>query len=116
MKSNPECPITFDVDQTLVLEGYTGLENDVTIQHPHRKELIKRKTHIKHVELLIDHAKRGYEVIVWSGNGKAWADAVVDALGIREYVNHTMTKPVKYVDDLKVEQWMTSHIYLEDSN
>lgn len=58
-------------------------------------------------------AKRGCYIIVWSQSGEAWADAVVKALGLEEYVNQTMPKPTSYGDDLPAEIWMQHQIYLE---
>lgn len=63
---------------------------------------------------LIKHHKivRGYGIVVWSANGKEWAEKVVRRLGLEKYVDLIMTKPHKYLDDKPVSDWMPCQIYL----
>jgi hypothetical protein len=42
-----------------------------------------------------------------------WAHAVVQALGLNDYVHMTMAKPSCYGDDLPAEAWMTNRVYLK---
>ncbi len=42
---------------------------------------------------------------VWSKTGKSWAQAVVEKLGIEEYVVGTLSKPDFLLDDRDVNQW-----------
>lgn len=96
----------FDVDETLVLwssdipyeerifiDDGGGITAYVT---PHRK----------HIEQLKNHKARGHAVIVWSAGGSEWANAVVNSLGLSQYVDVVMRKPTWYYDDLKSNEFM----------
>jgi len=107
--------VYFDVDNTLVMwpGGSTGFKGAVD-----GKDLIdiagyKVSPHLKHIQLLKDYKVSGCDIIVWSQAGKAWANAVVDALGIREFVDYCLTKPDVYVDDLEAGHFMTTRQYLD---
>lgn len=60
----------------------------------------------ENINLLKAQKARGYEVIVHSANGFAWAKEVVEKLGLQEYVDEVATKPLKYMDDLPADEWM----------
>lgn len=100
-----------DVDETLALHNLSdwapeervsvtcnGREFDVV---PHRKSIL----------LLVKFWKLGYDVIVWSKTGEDWANAVVDAFDLRQYVTICLTKPDFYMDDKPVEYWMGPRVY-----
>ena len=117
MKTNPEMVLASDVDDTLIFENFstTTMPHElVHFNHPYDGRVVSRKIHKKHIQFLKDSFHRGYYIVVWSGNGKAWCDAVVEALGIKDYVHNTMTKPIKILDDLPCEKWMGNRIYLEE--
>jgi FMN phosphatase YigB (HAD superfamily) len=116
-----ECVVMYDVDDTLVREWYEagsafGIalpeEEHISILDPTTNNFVRRHPVEKHIELLKKHKARGFTVVVWSQGGWAWAEAVVKALGLEAYVDHVMSKPVCYVDDLPVQKWMTQRIYL----
>lgn len=101
-----------DIDETLVcwLEPYDpngfeiidpndGMPNKVLPHHPHIKILKNKKT-------------RGAHVVVWSAGGYAWAEAVINALGLAQYVDQIMTKPSAYMDDKLATEFMGERIYL----
>jgi hypothetical protein len=106
-----EMVCTFDVDETLVLERPKPGCN-VEILNPYTDVNEYRLVHEKHVKLLKHMYGRGRFIIVWSGNGAEWAEAVVDALDIRKHVHLVMTKPICFVDDMPAEQWMNNRVYL----
>lgn len=60
----------------------------------------------KNINTLIKFKKLGYTVVVWSQSGKDWAEKVVNALDINQYVDLIMTKPSYYLDDLDASAWM----------
>jgi predicted phosphatase len=67
------------------------------------------------IDLMIHHKRvRGYFIMVWSANGVVWAERVVKLLGLEQYVDLVITKPLEYIDDKPVEQWMTNRIWLEE--
>lgn len=104
----------FDVDETLIKDrpGEKQSVKDFVMLDYYGMER-KRWIHRRHVELVIAHKKRGYQVIVHSANGKPWADEVVDKLGLREYVDRTDTKPCVCFDDKPAEEWMP-RVWVED--
>lgn len=58
------------------------------------------------VRQLSEHKARGHTVIVWSAGGSDWADAVVDALEMRPFVDLTLEKPMWAYDDLPASEFM----------
>jgi hypothetical protein len=105
-----------DVDDTLVLERRprTAFEerNQIVIRNPYDGCFKNRIVHTRHVELIKMMKGRGRYIRVHSGNGGLWADAVVKALGLEDFVDDCETKPIGYIDDMPVETWMKNHIYL----
>lgn len=67
----------------------------------------------KHISLLKKHKGRGYCVIVWSAGGVMWAASVIKTLGLEQYVDFIMTKPLKFVDDLPADKILGERIYLK---
>jgi FMN phosphatase YigB (HAD superfamily) len=102
--------VFFDVDDTLVmwdenLEGSTVcIECDGHINHMVRNE--------GNIEELKRHKSRGVNIIVWSKGGYYWAEKVVHALGLDDYVDVVMTKPICYYDDLKNPLGVHRHLKL----
>lgn len=64
------------------------------------------------IEMIKTKKARGSYVTVWSAGGEAWANAVVNALGLTEFVDATMDKPHSYGDDLPCEKWMGERIFI----
>lgn len=101
----------FDVDDTLVEWAEQKGIN-------HKAIAIKMGNHtsyklpiMKHVEELILQAKSGTYIIVWSAGGSKWAEAVVKALSIEDYVDAILTKPDRIYDDKNPENWMPKRRY-----
>ena len=101
-----------DVDETLVC--HMTRSKDIIVKDPYDGKFLKLKIHKRHVKLLKDHKARGYTVIIWSAAGVSWCNTIVKALKLEKYVDYTMTKPGKYVDDLKADEILGQRIYLED--
>jgi hydroxymethylpyrimidine pyrophosphatase-like HAD family hydrolase len=59
------------------------------------------------VERQIHLAKtRGHKVVVWSAGGYDWANRVIKALGLDEYVDVILSKPKWFADDLPAEKFL----------
>lgn len=101
MKSiDDDLVVCFDVDDTLI--AYKG--KDLGVKHG---KFIQHVTPIQiNIEALKRHKCYGQTVIVWSRSGHKWAEAVVRALRIEDYVDYCMTKPLFYYDDIPAEKWM----------
>lgn len=106
----------FDCDDTLVM--WSGNHNQpgvgkVAIPCPYEEgRTFYLYVHDQHVNLLIAQKKRGYQVIVHSQGGWAWAEAVIKALALEQYVDVVKTKTQKYIDDLPADSWK-SRVYLK---
>src|SRR5688500_2762298 len=104
----------FDVDDTLVIHHR---EDD-----PRAKEFVYDNgkyyytfhlvPHEKHIEELKLLHRTGWEVIVWSQGGSKWEKSVVETLGIQEFVDVVLTKPVRFYDDLRPEEFMVARNYV----
>lgn len=110
-----ESVVCFDVDDTLILweqELITGLQ--ITCPYDGAKFIVR--PHEGHIKLLKNHKARGHKIIVWSQSGYQWAEAVVNALRLSEYVDFIMTKPRTYVDDLPVQEWLQDRVYIKPTS
>lgn len=101
-----------DVDGTLV--EHLAVKTDKSIEVP---DFVTGNTIVvtpnePMIRILKEEHARGAFVIVWSKGGNQWANDVVNALGIREYVHLIMTKPSAYGDDKSVESWLTDRIFI----
>jgi len=108
--------VCYDVDDTMILWGsdYTQPGPDkVAFIDPYDNSINYLRVHTKHINLLKKYKGRKNFIIVWSAAGAKWAESVVKTLNLQPYVDVVMTKPNKYVDDLPVEEWLTSRIYLK---
>lgn len=72
------------------------------------------KPHKKHIEQLKLHKLRGHTVIVWSAGGWEWAEAVVRALKLEQYVDLVIEKPMWFYDDLMPNEFMGKRYYMKD--
>lgn len=108
-----ESTIFFDVDDTLVLWQKPGKNvRRVAVTCPYSGEQYNLGIHSGHVKVLKDRKVRGSFIVVWSAGGYMWAEAVIKALKLFDYVDLIMSKPHAYVDDKKAEDIMGQHIYL----
>jgi len=107
----------FDVDDTLVMwngDCKKPSDNKVAISDPYDGIEVFLRPNFRHIKLLKQMHGRGRFICVWSAGGVKWAEAVVKALHLESFVHMVTTKPMGYVDDLPVEQFMKNHIYLPD--
>lgn len=71
------------------------------------------KPHTAHLNLLRKYKAQGYTIIVWSAAGYRWARSATKALGIEDIVDFRMSKPLKYIDDLRgPEGVLGSRVYI----
>lgn len=106
--------VAFDVDGTLVdsllwtgepgepLPGNKTV--DITTPFAGVSLRFNVKSHI--VEKVKTHHVQGHYVIIWSQGGHEWAETVIKALGLEDYVDIIMTKPKWYYDDIPADEWM----------
>lgn len=112
-----ESTVFCDIDDTLVM--WSDLfsqphEGAIPIIDPYDNSTNYLVPHKKHINLLKKYKGRGQSVIIWSAGGYKWALSVVKALGLEEYVDLVMSKPMKYIDDLQASEILGTRLYLKD--
>lgn len=68
----------------------------------------------KNIDFVKTLKSRGWHIVINSHNGFQWAENVVRALGLEDYVDEVKTKSFKYIDDVPCEKWMGTRINLEE--
>lgn len=63
--------------------------------------------HTAHTKLVMDLKARGHTVVVWSAGGWEWAEKVVEALHLTEYVDVVMSKSDGFCDDKPSSAFMS---------
>lgn len=105
--------VVCDVDDTLImydLSKHPGATTQVIV-NPYSKMGIDIVPNKKNINTLIKFKKLGYFVIVWSRTGKLWAEEVVRELGLSEFVDQTLCKPLFYIDDKDAETWIGDRVW-----
>lgn len=105
--------IMYDCDDTLILWSGPGNPEAVPIANPNDGNIDWVVPHRAHIKILKDRKGRGAYNVVWSAGGWAWAQSVVEALGLEAYVDMCMSKPCAYVDDKPCQEWLVDRIYLK---
>lgn len=104
----------FDIDGTLISTPYPDFlpaANAIPIKCPYTGDIIFGVRNDNNIRLLKEEYYRGSHIIVWSRGGARWAEAVIDALGLRQYVHDAYSKPLSYFDDKDVSEWMKDRVY-----
>lgn len=97
----------FDVDDTLIL--WNEVDADLPIVYIGDREF---QIHTGHVKKIKDHSLMGFTIVVWSNSGHKWAERIVKALGLEEYVDYAMCKPHRVFDDSKNLSDTIKHGYM----
>lgn len=103
--------IPIDVDKTLITPCRYNDIGFIALNYYGTK--VYHKPMFNNIALLKAQKQRGYEVIVHSANGWAWAEEVITKLGLIDFVDEVATKPLKYMDDIPADEWMT-RIFVEE--
>jgi phosphoserine phosphatase len=107
----------FDIDKTLVSERRREpLDGDLPVINPYTDELWYVRPHSAHVDLLKEMFGRGRHITVWSASGVKWAAAIVRTLDLEGYVHTVQTKPIGYVDDQPISEWLANRIFLPEAD
>jgi hypothetical protein len=107
-------PTFFDVDDTIIKWGYANVPGPNTVEITCSGITQHLVPHKKHIEQIKAHKARGHTVFVWSKGGDLWAEAVVEALGLRPFVDYVLEKPEWYYDDKEAQEFMGKALYLKD--
>jgi FMN phosphatase YigB (HAD superfamily) len=101
-----ECEWRF---QTLAVDGETG--------RLIYKEVKQEDVFIpiqSNIDQLMEHKRRGHKVIVWSAGGAEWAEKAVKMLGIEDYVDLSIDKPLSIYDDKPFEEAFPKIQFIKD--
>ncbi len=105
----------FDVDDTLIIYDYPPDREDEALDISLSPLVSARVVpHKRHIEMIKLHKSWGNGVVVWSRSGWEWAKIVVEKLGLTDYVDAVMCKPMYYYDDKKCYDFLRDHRYQED--
>lgn len=102
----------FDIDSTLV-HDHKGESNYIRVEDPLGGGHIKVVPNANNIRLLKEEHARGSHIIVWSRGGYQWAENVIKALKLEEYVSDIYTKPFVYFDDKDVSEWMNQRVWID---
>lgn len=104
----------FDIDETLVLMDNidTNHLDTITISCDRYNIFAIVFPHKEHIQRLKDHAARGHKVFIWSAGGWKWAQAVVKALKLEQYVYAIVPKGPWIWDD-KMPNDFLSRSYIQ---
>lgn len=101
----------FDVDDTL-MEWKQCDPSDINACKIENNGYIFYKRPIQcHIDELRNQKMAGNTVVVWSAGGARWAEAVIKALKLEQYVDVVLTKPDFYYDDKDVSYWFPNKRY-----
>lgn len=105
----------FDCDDTLVMWNIPAnfpVEELVRCECRNFVEYLAPNKY--NIDLLVKMAKRGHSIVIWSGGGADWAEAVVIGLGLQDYVSVVTSKPTYYIDDIcNPKEWIGKHGYFD---
>ena len=103
--------VYFDVDDTLIYWDTTKI--DPTIIKEAEQITIKlngfemlRHVIQSNVDEIVLQKMSGCHVVIWSASGSQWAEAVIKALELEDYVDVVVSKPYHYYDDKDAKCWM----------
>lgn len=101
-------PIPFDVDGVLVIDNFGRWPSD----HPDLMDIDINGTirtvmpAVENIAYLKQLKKEGKLIFLWSQSGYLWAEKVMYALHLEDYVEWVMRKPMGYIDDNPAHTWM----------
>jgi predicted phosphatase len=96
--------VLWDVDDTLVFFEPLNRVEPIQITISSYTEIVY--PNYPEIDNLKRAAFRGHFVRVHSQGGQDWAEAVVQALNLENYVSSIECKPKWYHDDLPADAWM----------
>jgi hypothetical protein len=114
MKINKnEYVVFFDCDHTLIFPTNPTVPGiKVQVYDAVTKKFLTMIGNESMIRLMKEEKHRGANVKVWSRGGWEWAANVVRALDLVPYVDEVLTKPLAYMDDLDIGEWLKYRVYI----
>lgn len=110
IKFQDKATIYFDVDDTLVLHNISKKPEKAIFIRSTATDIAVIPNTIM-INKLVELKKQGNIIVVWSGGGADWAEAVINSLNLQNYVDCILSKPFLYFDDLDSTEWMPTRSY-----
>lgn len=106
----------FDVDDTLMEWKQCDPSDPNACKITNNGYVFYKRPIQVHIDELKNQKMAGNTVVVWSAGGARWAEAVIKALKLEQYVDVVLTKPDFYYDDKDVNYWFPKkrYYYLEE--
>lgn len=102
-----------DIDGSLVIHvDRSDLDHDLEVKCPYLGDNIRLKINSNNVRMLKEKAVQGYYIEVHTQGRALWAESVIKALGILEYVDVMKGKPTGIIDDMPASAWMPDNTNL----
>ncbi len=101
-----------DVDNTIVRQATDEDSHSIRIEAPGFEQRCALR--MLTIRELTREFEKGNSIVVWSARGYDWAEAVVKALGLEQYVAAVASKPSKYFDDIPCTEFMGSRVYINE--
>lgn len=100
-----------DVDDTLVCWNLSSFpkEDQITVNHVNGP--VQLVPHRYNINTIRKFWKLGYTLVVHSGSGYSWAEAVVKALNLEECITLILSKPKYFFDDYSADSWAGPRIW-----
>lgn len=94
--------VMLDVDDSIILwtpENYAHDDDELLVLEDDGK-IMRFLPHYKNIEFVKTLKFQGYGIVCWSAAGVDWAERIVKALHLEEYIDVCMSKPEFAIDDL----------------
>lgn len=110
--------VYFDVDDTIMEWKQCDSNDPDACQIENNGFIFYKRPIMIHVQELKNQKMAGNTVVVWSAGGARWAEAVIKALKLEQYVDVVLTKPDFYYDDKDVDFWFPKKrfYHVDDAN
>lgn len=114
---DPNKSIAIVEDTEHALNGIVGpkLTHDLEVKDPYGVlGIIYLRKHRPNINLVKKGFARGKRYFAWSRSGALWAKIVVEALDMQQYFELVMAKPVEYIDDTPIANWLPHRTWLPE--
>lgn len=99
-----------DIDGTLVLWDAPQDQKKISMWDSVSSALIWLAPNYNNIRLLKEKKHRGCFIIVHSLGGWEYAEAVIKALCLTDFVDIVMNKPTGIIDDMSASEWMPKNV------
>jgi hypothetical protein len=105
MKKDKNRNIFCDVDESLVRNVENGEKPDLTFMF--KGQYYEKKINYSLIKYLKERSSKGIYIVIWTSNslGYEWAEQISIKLGIDQFVDDYLFKPIEIIDDCDLNLW-----------